>query len=88
MMERLKSFLTVIFLLLVCTASYAQTEISGTVTDDAGEPIIGASVVEKGTTNGTITDLDGNFQLSVENGKTIVVSYIGYMSVEFLPVII
>ncbi|MBQ9213044.1 MAG: carboxypeptidase-like regulatory domain-containing protein, partial [Bacteroidales bacterium] len=74
-MKRLKMFLTGLLLVFASTL-YAQTEISGTVTDDAGEPIIGASVVEKGTTNGTITDLDGNFQLSVENGKTIVVSYI------------
>ncbi len=80
-MKRLKMFLTGLLLVFASTL-YAQTEISGTVTDDAGEPIIGASVVEKGTTNGTITDLDGNFQLSVENGKTLVVSYIGYMSVE------
>ncbi|MBQ2441654.1 MAG: carboxypeptidase-like regulatory domain-containing protein, partial [Paludibacteraceae bacterium] len=80
-MKRLKMFLTGLLLVFASTL-YAQTEISGTVTDDAGEPIIGASVVEKGTTNGTITDLDGNFQLSVENGKTIVVSCIGYMSVE------
>ena len=51
--------------------------VSGTVTDSYG-PVIGASVVVKGTTNGVITDLDGNFKLEVPMGATIVVSYVGY----------
>lgn len=55
-------------------------EIKGIVTDVSGEPIIGANVVEKGTTNGTITDIDGNFTLSCTKGATLVVSYIGYLS--------
>lgn len=49
---------------------------------DATGPIIGASVVEKGTANGTITDLDGNFSLNVKAGATLVVSYVGYKSEE------
>lgn len=53
--------------------------VKGTVKDVNGEPIIGASVLEEGTTNGTITDFDGNFSLSV-SGKQIKVSYIGYVS--------
>lgn len=55
-------------------------EIKGIVTDVSGEPIIGANVVEKGTTNGTITDIDGNFTLSCTKVATLVVSYIGYLS--------
>lgn len=51
--------------------------VSGTVTDSYG-PVIGASVIVKGTTNGVITDLDGNFKLEVPMGATIVVSYVGY----------
>ena len=52
---------------------------SGVVTDKAsGEPIIGASVLEKGTTNGTITDFDGNFTLEVAEGATLEISYVGY----------
>ena len=50
----------------------------GTVKDDKGEPVIGASVVEKGTTNGTITDIDGNFTLIVNPGAVLEISYIGY----------
>lgn len=55
-----------------------QKRITGTVSDPAGEPIIGASVLEKGTTNGTITDTDGRFSLQISDPGTLVVSYIGY----------
>ncbi|MDR1524966.1 MAG: SusC/RagA family TonB-linked outer membrane protein, partial [Tannerella sp.] len=69
----------------VCMASFtllAQQNISvrGTVTDDMGEPVIGANVVEKGTTNGGVTDVDGKFTLNVKAGATLVVSYIGYIT--------
>lgn len=57
----------------------AKKTITGTVTDASGEPIIGANVVESGTTNGTITDLDGNFTLSVSTNATITITYIGYV---------
>ena len=60
---------------------YAQQEITGTVTDAMG-PVIGATVMEKGTSNGTVTDFDGNFKLKVQAGKTLVFSYIGYKSQE------
>jgi TonB-linked SusC/RagA family outer membrane protein len=60
---------------------YAQQEITGTVTDAMG-PVIGATVMEKGTTNGTVTDFDGNFKLKVQAGKTLVFSYIGYKTIE------
>ena len=57
--------------------------VKGRILDSTGEPIIGASIIEKGTTNGTITDIDGNFSLSVSSSKAIlVVSYLGYKSVE------
>lgn len=54
----------------------------GVVKDSNGGPIIGASVLEKGTTNGTITDLDGNFTLSVSSGAVLQISYIGYKTLE------
>ena len=56
--------------------------VTGTVIDAAGEPIIGANVVVKGTTNGTITDFDGKFTLEVPANATLQVSYIGYMTEE------
>ena len=66
-------------LMLAGSGVYAQTNgIGGTVTDNTGEPIIGASVKVKGTTNqGTVTDIDGNFKLNVKPGETLVISYIG-----------
>lgn len=57
--------------------------VKGQVTDALGEAIIGASVVEKGTTNGVITDFDGNFTLNVSSGKAVVViSFVGYKTIE------
>ncbi len=69
-------------LLISATASAQKQRFSGTVTDDKGEPVIGASVVEKGSSNGGITDIDGHFTVEVEAGAPLVVSYIGYASVE------
>jgi len=57
---------------------YAQQEITGNVVDAEGEPVIGATVMEKGTTNGVITDIDGNFRIKVNAGATLVFTYIGY----------
>lgn len=58
-----------------------QITVSGNVKDSSGEPVIGASVLVKGTTNGVITDFDGNFSIAnVEDGSQIEVSYIGYVT--------
>ena len=74
-------------LLLLCVAGvYAQDVLRGMVVSaNDQEPIIGASVVEKGSTNGTITDMDGRFQLSVKKGTKLVISYIGYVTKEITP---
>lgn len=77
-----------IILSLKETKQQSAHTISGTVTDESGEAIIGASVVEKGTTNGTITDFDGNFKLTISSDKALIeVSYIGYQSqtVKYVP---
>ena len=60
-----------------------KKKIVGIVKDEKGEPIIGANVVEKGTTNGTMTDIDGNFTLNVTVGTVVQISYIGYNTKEF-----
>ena len=61
----------------------AQNSITGTVTDDTGSPLPGASVVVKGTTTGVITDFNGKFTLSVPaNAKTLVVSFVGMNNAE------
>jgi TonB-linked SusC/RagA family outer membrane protein len=67
------------------TAAYAQSgSVKGKVLDELGEPIIGANIVEKGTTNGTITDMDGNYTLSVNDMKKAILqfSFIGYNTME------
>ena len=61
------------------TQQPAKKQITGKVVDAQGESIIGANIVETGTTNGTVTDVDGKFELNVENNATIRVSYIGYL---------
>jgi TonB-linked SusC/RagA family outer membrane protein len=59
-----------------------QSTVTGTVVDSEGVPLPGANVIEKGTTNGTQTDFDGNFTLEVEDGATLVISYIGFVRQE------
>ena len=81
-MEQLKKMFLSLALLLVSTIMYAQSEISGTVVDASGETVIGATVMEKGTSNGTVTDFDGNFKLKVNEGTVLVFSYIGYLTQE------
>lgn len=64
-------------------AQQKQTKhITGKITDANGEPIIGANVIEKGTTNGIITDIEGNFDLNVTSSSILQISYIGYLSQE------
>lgn len=71
------------FAFMLPIGAWAQNiQLTGTVTDATGETVIGASVLEKGTTNGVITDIDGNFSLSVSPNATIAISYVGYASQE------
>jgi len=70
-------------LLLSSAFIYAQKKVSGTVSDKSGVPLAGASVIVKGTSNGTSTDFDGNYSLNVqEDSDVLVISYIGFKSVE------
>ncbi len=71
------------FLLVNCLPAMAQTstKVKGVITSGAdGLPLIGVNVVEKGTTNGTVTDFDGNFELTVSSNSVLDISYIGYLS--------
>ncbi len=78
-----KCLLTLTLILMTVALAMAQRTISGSVTDAEGEPLIGANVVVKGTTIGTVTDLDGNYNLNVPDGaETIVISYTGFGSQE------
>ena len=72
-----------LFALMMSIASFAQKQsFSGTVVDSNGDAVIGASVVLKGTSVGSITDLDGHFTINVEPGQTLTVSFVGYKTVE------
>ena len=65
-------------LLAVSTVALAQTKVTGRVVDESGEPIIGASVIQKGTNNGSVTDLDGNFTIPLPGKCILQISYVGY----------
>lgn len=79
----LKKWGIVFMLCLAPLWAMAQsTLVKGAVKDTKGEPIIGASIVEKGTTNGMLSDLDGNFSIKVRQNATLVISYIGYVTQE------
>lgn len=69
--------------LLISATTWAQSQkITGQVFDETGEAVIGASVVEAGTQNGAVTDMDGNFTIEVKNGAKIRISYLGYKTLE------
>lgn len=80
---RLRPFALFMALFLMNVSwAFAQLTVTGRVKSTSGDPLIGVNVVEKGTTNGTVTDLDGNYTLRVAKGKTLVFSYIGFLSQE------
>ena len=76
-----KLLTSLLVLLVTAGALFAQNRVVGTVRDDIG-PVIGASVMEKGTQNGAVTDLDGNYVITVKPGATLVFSSIGYATQE------
>lgn len=70
----------------MCFNAFAQRVVSGqVVSDNEDEPLIGVAIVEKGTSNGTITDIDGKFSLKVGNNATLVISYVGYLTQQVQP---
>ena len=78
-----KTCLTLLAVLGISVSAFAQQiTVNGVVQDTQGEPIIGANILVKGTSNGTITDLDGNFQLMTDTDAILVVSFIGYQTQE------
>ena len=70
------------FLLLSFSTAFAQNTVSGTVKDDAGLPLAGVNIVEKGTNNGTSTNFDGNYEITVAANATLVFSYVGFATTE------
>tara|TARA_Y100000385_G_scaffold291255_1_gene368155 strand:- start:4733 stop:7738 length:3006 start_codon:yes stop_codon:yes gene_type:complete len=79
----MKNLLTLLFFFFSAMA-YAQMTVSGLVTDENGDPMIGASILEKGTTNGTISEIDGTYSLAVASENSILeFSFTGYQTLEF-----
>ena len=80
----MKKLLSLLLCLGASVVLMAQTQkVTGSVQDaQTGEPLIGVSVVETGTTNGVVTDIDGNFKLEVQSGAKLKLSYVGYASIE------
>ncbi|MDD4417410.1 MAG: SusC/RagA family TonB-linked outer membrane protein, partial [Bacteroides graminisolvens] len=85
MLIRLRFVVFLIGMLLPISLFAQQIAVQGVVKDQTGETVIGASVMEKGTTNGTITDIDGRFSLKVSSKSVLTISYVGYKSKE-IPV--
>ena len=81
--KKRKTFLLTL-LLMVCLVLHAQNlQVSGTIVSKSdGQPVIGATILEQGTTNGTITDFDGNFTVKASKGDILVISYVGYKTLE------
>jgi TonB-linked SusC/RagA family outer membrane protein len=79
---RLTAILILTGVVYASASMQQEKRITGTVTDERGEPVIGANVVEKNTTNGTVTDADGKFSLTVSDNVTLRVSFIGYITQE------
>lgn len=75
-------FLMMVIVSFYTSISIAQTEVKGNIKDVSGEPLIGVSIKEKGTSNGTVSDLDGNFAITTSKSNFLQVSYIGYISQE------
>ena len=84
MNEPFKKLMMLIMLSVLVSLRLAaqDIEVHGIVTDQAGETVIGATVMQKGTSNGTVTDIDGNFTLTVPHDATLTISYIGFATQE------
>ncbi|MFY0626834.1 MAG: TonB-dependent receptor [Reichenbachiella sp.] len=85
-MKRIRTKLLLIWLLsiLASVAMAQSSEITGKITDEYGEGLPGASIIEKGATNGTVTNLDGEYKLEVAKEATIVISFVGYIAQEIV----
>lgn len=77
--------ITLLLFLLQVSFLFAQKEITGVVTDNGGLPLIGVNIVEKGTSNGTTTDIEGVYKIKVKEGATLLFTYVGFSNLEKTP---
>ena len=80
--EKLRKLGVLLFFAGLCSGLFAQQAITGTIMDETGESVIGANVVVKGTTRGTMSDIDGKFSIEAQANSTLIISYIGYKTKE------
>lgn len=73
---------TYLLFLFLATVTFAQQSVTGTISDESGEPLIGATILEKGTSNGTVSDFNGNFEINVSDDAMLLISYTGYTDTE------
>src|ERR1700710_2575963 len=78
----LRTLITMALLCLATVLLFGQTKIGGTVTDDTRQPLPGVSVLLKGTTQGTVTDVNGRFLFTVQKGQVLVFKFLGYIPQE------
>jgi len=83
--RRLAKALLSMALFACSTVAFAQNEVTGVITDAQGEPLIGVTVMEAGTQNGAVTDINGRYKLNVKPGAKLNVSYIGYETMTIDP---
>ena len=84
-MKRYIKTLCLGLMLMFSASALAQQTVTGTVLDELGEPVIGATVTVEGEKTATITDMDGVYKIAVPKGKKITISYIGYMPMTVVP---
>ena len=77
----MRKYLTIVMLFLSATLFAQQHSVKGNVVDQNGLPVIGMTVLEQGTNNGTVTDVDGNYQITVKGGATLEFTALGYQTV-------
>jgi len=75
----MKNFLLLTMAFVIALNVSAQVRVTGNVSDERGEALIGATVTEQGTANGTVTDLDGNFAITVKPNAVIHIAFVGYV---------
>ena len=80
--KRLAASVLLLLLYVPFALAQSQVRVTGKVIDNLGEPMIGVSILEKGTSNGVVTDIDGNYSLNARQGGTLVFSYVGYVTQE------
>ena len=74
------TYVIMMFIMMISQWNFAQQNITGTVSDNSGVPIPGATVLVTGTNNGVTTDFDGNYSIMASEGDVLSVSYVGYLS--------